>query len=158
MKKVISSVALLFAVAACHHASPPAASPASTVEASRSGNATGASSAEAAVRGFLAAVKNQDLQALSSYWGDKEGLARDRYALAELNRRELIMMCYLKHDTAQILSEAPSPDGGRTVAVQLTLGKLSASTNFQTVVGPDGRWYVLTVPEIASLEPFCAKR
>lgn len=120
------------------------------------GNTTGAADAESAVRGFLAAVKSQDLQAMSSYWGDKDGLARDRYPMAELNRRELIMMCYLKHDTAQILSDAPSPDGGRTVAVQLTLGSLTASTNFQTVTGPDGRWYVLTVPEISSLQRFCS--
>jgi hypothetical protein len=155
MKKVISSVALLAALAACHHSAPPAASPAATATPTRSGSTTGARDSQSAVRGFLEAVKNQDLQALSAYWGDREGLARDRYPMAELNRRELIMMCYLKHDRAEILSDAPSPDGGRTVAVQLTLGNLTASTNFQTVVGPDGRWYVM-VADITPLQRFCS--
>lgn len=158
MKKVITSVALLIGVAACHHSAPPAAQPGTRSPTMATGSVTGAADASAAVRGFLAAVKNQDLQAMSSYWGDREGLARDRYPLNELNRRELLMMCYLKHDSAQILSDAPSPDGGRTVAVQLTLGGLTASTNFQTVVGPDGRWYVNNVPEISSLQRFCAQR
>lgn len=162
MKKVICAVGLLVAASACHSgrmtpqpASAPA--PANRVPAV-SGSTTGASTAQGAVLGFLAAVKNQDLQAVSNYWGDQQGLARDRYDMEALNKRELVMMCYLKHDSAQILSDAPSPGGGRTVAVELTLGRLTASTNFLTVTGPDGRWYVLSVPDIAQLQRNCSSR
>ena len=160
MKKVICAVALLAAASACRGGSMTPASTATPTRSapSVSGSTTGAATSQAAVLGFLAAVKNQDLQAMSNYWGDKQGPARDRYPMEELNKRELLMMCYLKHDSAQILSDAPSPGGGRTLAVELTLGSLTGSTNFQTVTGPEGRWYVLSVPDIAQLQRNCSGR
>ena len=59
---------------------------------------TGAASPRSAVDGFLAAVHSQDLQAMSGYWGSEKGPAREALARDVLERRELIMQCYLSHD------------------------------------------------------------
>lgn len=161
MKKVICALVFLATAGACHSSATMTPAPSPTPARrppTATGSTTGAADSQGAVLGFLAAVKNQDLQAMSNYWGDKQGLARDRYPVVELNQREILMMCYLKHDSAQILSDAPSAGGGRTTTVQLRNGSLTASTNFLTVTGPDGRWYVLSVPDIASLQRACSGR
>lgn len=94
---------------------------------------------------------------MSTLWGGPEGLARDQLARPELEKRELIMMCYLKHDRYDILGDAPDPNGGRVIAVKLALGQLSQSTNFQVVRGPQDRWYVKSF-DIQQLQQFCASR
>src|SRR5262249_22554890 len=75
MKKVIMS---LVWAAACH-SSPPTPAPTSTTVARTvpTGNATGAPDAVNAVRGFLAAAKEPDLQAMGVLFGDTQGPARD---------------------------------------------------------------------------------
>lgn len=149
MRKLISALVLL---AACHTA-PPVTSGRPVV----TGNQIGAADPAGAVRAFLGAVKKQDLQAMSTLWGGPEGLARDQLARPELEKRELIMMCYLKHDRYDILGDAPDPNGGRVIAVKLALGQLSQSTNFQVVRGPQDRWYVKSF-DIQQLQQFCASR
>ncbi len=52
----------------------------------------GAASPREAVQSFLAAVKSQDLQAMSVIWGTSKGPARDQVDRAQLERRELIML------------------------------------------------------------------
>src|SRR5438045_4036676 len=68
------------------------------------GSATGGADARGAVLAFLDAAKNQDLQALSAVWGSTEGSVRDTGAIPrdEMEKRELVMMCYLSHDSHQI--------------------------------------------------------
>jgi hypothetical protein len=149
VRKLISGLVLL---AACHTAAPVTRSTPVT-----SGNQVGAADPASAVRSFLAAVKQQDLQAMSNLWGGPNGLARDQLGRQELEKRELIMMCYLKHDRADILGDAPDPTGGRVLAVRLGLGQLSQSTNFHLVQGPESRWYVESF-DIQQLQQFCAKR
>jgi hypothetical protein len=149
VRKLISGLVLL---AACHTAAPVTRSTPVT-----SSNQVGATDPAGAVRGFLAAVSQQDLQAMSNLWGGPDGLARDQLGRPELEKRELIMMCYLKHDRFDILGEAPDPTGGRVLAVRLTLGQLSQSTNFHVIRGSQSRWYVVSF-DIQQLQQFCAKR
>ena len=118
----------------------------------------GASDPRAAVEGFLAAVRAQDLQAMSSVWGSERGPAReiinDR---AELEKRELVMQCYLSHDRFRILEETPGDGRARVFRVELTKGSLTRATKFTTVPGPSNRWYMRE----ADLEPvkdLCASR
>ncbi|MDB4886377.1 MAG: hypothetical protein JWN79_1815 [Gemmatimonadetes bacterium] len=98
-----------------------------------------------ALDAFLSAVRAQDLQAMAAAWGDKDGAVRDSKRLGrdEVERRELIMMCYFKHDQYRVLSEQPAAAGERVLNVQLTKGTLSRSTNFYMVNAGD-RWYVRT--------------
>lgn len=103
-----------------------------------------------ALDAFLSAVRSQDLQAMSAAWGDKDGPVRDsnRLGREEVEHRELIMMCYFKHDRYRVLSDQPAPNGERVMQVELSRGTLSRSTNFFMTSAGD-RWYVRT----ADLEP-----
>src|SRR4051812_18388111 len=116
MKKLIASVVqglLLVSVAsACRTTTST-----STVATPAGGNQTGAADAGAALRAFLAAAKAQDLQGIGAVWGDKDGTSRDRIPREEAERRELIMASCLKHDSYQVVADAPTTGGGRTFAV-----------------------------------------
>lgn len=151
MKKLITSVVLL---AACHSAAPVTTQSSPAV---LRGNQTGAPDATSAIRGFLAAAKQTDLQAMGALWGNAQGPARDQWPREELEKRELIMMCYLKHDHYDILGDAPNPGGTRAVVVSLSLGDLTRSTNFDVIRGPESRWYVQNV-DVKPLQEFCARR
>jgi hypothetical protein len=120
------------------------------------GNTTGAADPRAAVLAFLDAAKNQDLQALAAVWGSSEGSVRDTGAIPrdEMEKRELIMMCYLTHDSHQILSEAPAANSERVIAAQLRRGSLARTANFFAVAGPGGRWYVRAF-DMESLTDLC---
>ena len=136
MKKLIMAVVL---VAACR-TSPPVV--VSTATRPATGNATGGADAQGAIRAFMAAAKQQDLQALGGVWGNANGPARDAISREELEKRELIMMRCLRHDRYDIAGEAPNPGGSRAMVVNLTYKDLSRSTNFVVVRGPSNRWYV----------------
>jgi hypothetical protein len=76
---------------------------------------------------------------------------------SEVEKRELVMACYLKHDRYAIVGDAPNPGGTRAVAVSLTLGELTRSANFDVVQGPGRRWYVQNV-DLKALQDFCSRR
>jgi len=126
-------------VAACR-TSPPVV--VSTATRPATGNATGGADALGAIRAFMAAAKQQDLQALGGVWGNANGPARDAISREELEKRELIMMRCLRHDRYDIAGEAPNPGGSRAMVVNLTYRDVSRSTNFVVVRGPANRWYV----------------
>ena len=141
MKKLIGALVLL---AACK-SSPPAVSPAPR-QAPAATTAAGSLDARAAVLAFLGAVKDQDLQRIGAVWGTKDGSVRETgMSREELERRELVMLCYLRHDRARVISDAPAPDNHRVFAVEISRGGLTRSTNFYAVQGPHGRWYVENV-------------
>jgi len=150
LKKLIMVFALL---AACRSTTRTTTS---TVPAP-TGNATGGADAQAAVRGFMAAAKNQDLQAMGALFGDTYGAARERIGRDELEKRELIMMCYLRHDRYDVLGEAPAPGGGRAVAVSLSYKDITRSTSFDVVRGPENRWYVKQF-DINALQDICSRK
>jgi hypothetical protein len=121
-----------------------------------SGNTTGAASARAAVLAVLDAGKNQDLQALSAVWGSTDGSVRDvgNIPRDEMEKRELVMLCYLSHDSHEIVADAPAPNNERVLTAQLKRGSLTRTANFYAVAGPNGRWYVRTF-DMESLTDLC---
>lgn len=127
---------LLIALAACH--SGP-----------RGSDLTGAPTSQLAVQQFLGSAKSQDLQAMATVWGTDRGAARDVTDRSQLERRELIMMCYLTHDSYRVQSEGPAQNGRRAYVVELHRGPVARSTTLTTVLGPSSRWYV----EDVKLEP-----
>jgi hypothetical protein len=153
MKKLISALVLVALVAACHHASPETSS---SPAAARS-NVNGAADALSALRSFLAAAKQTDLQAMGAIFGDAGGPARDAIGRDELEKREIIMARCLRHDRYDVVGDAPSPGGGRSIAVNLTYGKVSRSTNFEIVRGPSSRWYVQKF-DIQALNEICIQK
>lgn len=154
MKKLFVALVL---VAACHSGSakrPPAVYPAGAPFASGSG---GAATARGAIAGFLAAARNEDLQAMASLWGTAAGPARNTIPRDELEKRELIMMCYLRHDRYSLVSEAGSTGGQRRIEIELERGMLIRRASFMVVPANDNRWYVQSF-DLEPLRDLCAKR
>ena len=71
------------------------------------GPLTGAPAPRTALEQFLAAVRAQDLQAMSIIWGSEKGPARDLIERRELEKRELVMQCMLSDDRFRILMRGP---------------------------------------------------
>jgi hypothetical protein len=155
MKKL--SIALVLVVAACQSAGPkptPAVRPAGAPFGTASGGAT---SARAAVAAFLGAARNEDLQAMALAWGTAAGPARNTIPREELEKRELIMMCFLRHDRYRLVSDAESTGGQRRIEAELEQGMVIRTTAFTVVPAPDGRWYVQSF-DMEAMRDFCAKR
>jgi hypothetical protein len=153
VKKLITMLTLLAMQTACHSTTPtpgPAPRPGSS-----NGALTGAADAPSAVRTFMGAAKQQDLQALGGIWGDANGPARDAISREELEKRELIMLKCLRHDRYDIVGDAPSAGGSRVLVVALTYKGISQSTNFTTIRGPANRWYVEKF-DLEPLQKICA--
>jgi hypothetical protein len=107
--------------------------------------AVGASSPRAAVERFLGAVRAQDLQAMGVIWGTSRGPARDQMAQDVLEKRELIMQCYLLHDQSRVVRDNAASEDRRDFVVELTKGPLVRTTTFSAVKGPRDRWYIENV-------------
>lgn len=109
-----------------------------------------------AVDAFLRSVRSEDLQAMSAIWGDGQGLARERMDRATLERRELLMMCYFRHDKYRVQHEGPGPGGSRQLMVELARGNEWRSTTFSTVAGANRRWFVQEA-QVGPLNDWCKK-
>ena len=137
-------VAVLFLVTACS-------------SATRGGNGaqlTGAAEPKLAAEQFLRAVKANDLQAISTVWGTQNGPARETMERTSMEKREIILVCYLTHDTSRVVAEAPGSQGHRDIRVELKKGYLTRQTTLYTIRGPGDRWYVENV-DIAAVRDFC---
>ena len=132
MKKLLIGFLLL---AAC-------ATRSTEIPATRGGGAV-ASGARPALDAFLAAIRSKDLQALGANWGDKDGPIRDskRISRDELEKRELLLMCYFSHDSYTVLDDQSVAGGERKLTVRLTKGTLARTTDFLLASAPE-RWYV----------------
>jgi hypothetical protein len=123
------------------------------------GGATGAADPRAAVQAFLDAAKAQDLQALSAVWGSVNGPARNTIPRADLEKRELVMMCFLHHETDSIGPQ--SAVAGNKLLFPVVLRRQSPplvrATTATVVLGPSSRWYVETI-ELKAVEAFCQRR
>ncbi len=107
------------------------------------GPVAAASGGRPALDAFLAAIRSKDLQALGANWGDKDGPIRDskRISRDELEKRELLLMCYFSHDSYTVLNDEAVAGGERKLTVRLTKGTLSRTTDFLLASAPE-RWYV----------------
>ena len=99
--------------------------------------------ARPALDAFLGAIRAKDLQALGANWGDKDGAIRDskRISRDDLEKRELLLMCYFAHDSYMVLNDEAVAGGERKMTVRLTKGTLSRTTDFVLASAPE-RWYV----------------
>ena len=111
-----------------------------------------------ALDAFLASVRSQDLQAMSAVWGDRDGPVRDskRMTRDEMEKRELLLMCYFGHDRYRVLGDTPGTNGERVLQVELIKGTLRRTTNFYLTSGGD-RWYVRSA-DIEPVKDLCQNR
>lgn len=131
------------------------------ISACRSGSvntAPGAATPQAAVEQMLAAAKAQDLQAVAAVWGDETGLNRDKWDRPQLESRAFIVTCVLKNDSARVTESQSAGNGRFLVSADLTQGKNSGSTRFQTARTKEGRWLVADVDIVAlQNKGFCSR-
>ena len=154
MRKMLIAMALLGASAcATTRSSSGSSAGARPVDALTVG---GASTPKAAVEGFLAAVKSQDLQGMSTYWGTENGLAREQMSRDDLEKRLVIMQCSLSHDAWQYVTEGSRLMNSRQqdLRVELRQKNLKAQTSITLVKGQSERWFVKNV-DLAPLTQFC---
>ena len=116
------------------------------------------SGARPALDAFLGAIRSKDLQALGANWGDKDGPIRDskRISRDELEKRELLLMCYFNHDSYKVVDDIAVAGGERRMSVALTRGTLTRTTDFFLVSGPT-RWYVRTAG-MEAVRDLCARK
>ena len=153
MRKLL--IGMLVALGACTTRTTtvpagPAPAPATTT--------AGQQTPRQALATFLAAANATDLQAMSGVWGDKDGSVRasGKMGREEIEKREIIMMCYLKHDRYRVVSDVPAVNDERLLGVELTKGTLSRTANFN--MASDGtRWYVRSA-DLEALRDLCAQK
>ena len=117
----------------------------------------GAPTSSAAVERFLAAARAQDLQALGLIWGTEAGPARATMPREEMERRQVVMLCHLRHDRHRIVDEVALLQGQRRITADLTMGDLTRRTNLTTVPASAGGRYVMAV-DLEPLRDLCAAR
>ena len=148
MKKL--AIVLLLVVAGCQKR-PVVVTTAPNV------NDPGAATAREAVTKFMGAAKSQDLQAFATVWGTTAGPARSTIPADELEKRVIVLMCHLKHDSFRVISESPAANNERVFAIESRFRDLTRTANFFAVAGPANRWYVRTF-ESEKFQEFCQRR
>ena len=95
---------------------------------------------------------------MSGAWGDKDGAVRDtkKMSRSEMEQRELLLMCYFRHDSFRVLGESPGQNEERVLSVELTKGTLRRTTNFYLTQGRD-RWFVRSA-DIEPVRDLCTDR
>ena len=146
-RRVKRTLVIALALAACRGSAPT----------TTGGALAGAPAPRVAVEQFMAAVKAQDLQAMSVAWGTSKGPARDQLERTELEKREIILQGCFEHDKFRILDETPGEGGRRIFRVEITKGRLTRAPKFTTVKGPSDRWYVEEA-EITAVRDICRNK
>ena len=94
-------------------------------------------------------------------WGTATGpmlkSSESKEAKDSREQREIILMCYLKHDSYRVLGEAPAKNGERVLAAEVKFRDLTRSTNFTVTRGPNDRWFVRQF-DIEALRDICARK
>ncbi len=115
------------------------------------------SSPEAAVEGFLSAVKANSLVAMGELWGTSSGPMAGRMDRDELEKRLTVIRVYLAHDQYEIVpagarASAAAPAGARAVHARLTRGACRPVVPFTVVPFRQG-WLVSDVDLNAAGNP-----
>ncbi|HEU4993202.1 MAG TPA: hypothetical protein VFT29_00195 [Gemmatimonadaceae bacterium] len=121
----------------------------------------GAATPKDAVKRFMTAARSQDLQEMGLAWGTSDGPVLTEHESADAKhtreQREIVMMCYLKHDTYQVSNDTPGTNGQRILAVDLRFKDLTRSADFTVTQSQKGRWFVQKV-DIEKLRDICARK
>jgi hypothetical protein len=111
------------------------------------------------VEAFLGAIRAEDLQAISLVWGNERGpLVNDgSVSREEIEQRELLMICFFRHDQAQVLNQVQTGEPRYTIfRVELKRQNETRTPTISTIQAPAGRWYVVDA-DIATVRDWCAR-
>jgi hypothetical protein len=115
---------------------------------------TGAATPRAAVDQFMLAIRAEDIQALTTVWGNAKGPARDQFPAEEIRMREQLMLCYFSHDSYRITGETTVSDKKRVILADIKKGTMTRTAEFVVERGRAERWYA-SVIDITPLKDFC---
>lgn len=149
------SILLLLLAAACRTVPVGGSGP---VAAATNGSLAGATSPRGALDLFLAAAKAQDLQALSSVWGDENGAARERNPRREFEQSQLVLLCLVHNDQAKVADLRQGENGRFVTTVDMVQGQAKATVQYTLAKTPAGRWFVQSVDtKTLQNSGFCTK-
>ena len=155
MKKL--AIVVLLVVSACRRQAVVSTAPTQTpATPSPTANLDGGANPREALQKFFAAAKAQDIQAMSSIWGTKDGPARSgkMMPVEQMEQRLIIMARCLRHDSYTIRGETPVVGGERQLTAELRFGRAVASEDFIVTPGPASRWFV-RIFDVSKLNAIC---
>ena len=157
------AIVFLLVMVGCKRQVSVTTAPSSQPSAAANPNAPGGSSHRDALHRFMEAAKNQDVQAMSNAWGTSKGPVRtDRTfvpTVEEMERRIVIMLRCLRHDSYAVRGETPAAGGERVFQVEVKRQNLTAVADFTTTPGPEGRFYLRTLDlENPGIQAICGAR
>jgi len=113
-----------------------------------------ANTPSAAVREFMRAVADSNLDKMAMLWGTAKGPAARTRQPADYERRIVIMQSYLSHDDSRILSDTPeASEGQHTLQVELRRQACTWTVPFGAVQLGDRSWIVQRIDLTAAGNP-----
>jgi hypothetical protein len=112
-----------------------------------------ATSAAAAVRGFMQAVADSNVDKMASLWGTTNGPASQTRQPADYERRVAIMQAYLRNDSFRVTSDVEETATRRALQVELKRRTCTWSVPFVSVKANNGSWLVNQVDLTAAGNP-----
>ncbi len=99
-------------------------------------------SAAAAVRSFMQAVADSNVEKMASLWGTANGPASQTRQPPDYERRVAIMQAYLRNDSFRVTSDVEETATRRALQVELKRQTCTWSVPFVSVKANNGGWLV----------------
>jgi hypothetical protein len=112
-----------------------------------------ATSAAAAVRGFMQAVADSNVDKMAALWGSANGPASQTGQPPDYERRVAIMQAYLRNDSFRVTSDVPETDSRRSLQVELKRKTCTWAVPFVSIKANNGSWLVNQVDLTAAGNP-----
>lgn len=113
-----------------------------------------ATSANEAVRSFMQAVADSNVEKMASLWGTANGPASKTKQPPDWQRRVAVMQAYLRNQSFRITSDEPETDQNRrALQVEIKRDTCTWSVPFVAVKSRDGAWLVTQVDLAAAGNP-----
>jgi hypothetical protein len=113
-----------------------------------------AGSASGAVRSFMEAVADSNLDKMASLWGTAAGPAAKTNVPPDYRRRIAVMQAYLRNRSFRITSDQPqATENRRAIQVELKRETCTWSVPFVAIKTADGTWLVNQVDLAAAGNP-----
>ncbi|HEU5304878.1 MAG TPA: hypothetical protein VFU40_09570 [Gemmatimonadales bacterium] len=113
-----------------------------------------ASSAAGAVRNFMQAVADSNLDKMAMLWGNANGPASKTGQPPDWERRIAIMQAYLRNDSFRIISDVPEAgENRRAQQVEIKRKTCTWTVPFVTIKARDGSWLVTQIDLAAAGNP-----
>ena len=112
-----------------------------------------ATSAAAAVRSFMQAVADSNVEKMAGLWGTANGPASQTRQPPDYERRVAIMQAYLRNDSFRVTSDVEETATRRALQVELKRQTCTWSVPFVSIKANNGSWLVKQVDLTAAGNP-----